>query len=72
MPNYLVYYNYKNKGGNKMNILFWVCLVFVCGMMCHRFVDCFNYKMDSSNICQMVFCGLEIIAFAYVLKVISG
>ena len=55
-----------------MNILFWVCLVFVCGMICHRFVDCFNYKMDSSNIYQMIFCGLEIIAFAYVLKVISG
>ena len=55
-----------------MNILFWVCLVFVCGMMCHRFVDCFNYKIDSSNIYQMIFFFFLIIAFAYVLKVISG
>lgn len=55
-----------------MSVLFWVCFVFVCGMMCHRFVEGFYYKMDSRNIYTIVLNGMEIIAFVYFLKVMGG
>lgn len=54
-----------------MSILFWFCFVFVCGMMCCRFVECFKYKMDNRNIFLMVEYALELMAFAYILHILA-
>ena len=61
----------KDKEVYIMSILFWFCFVFVCGMMCCRFVECFKYKMDNHNIFLMVEYALELMAFAYILHILA-
>lgn len=55
-----------------MSVLFWFCFVFVCGMMCYRFVECLKYKMDNHNIFLMVEYSAELFAFSYILHVLVG
>lgn len=55
-----------------MSILFYVCVVFVCGMMAHRFVDHLEYQMDFYNSIGMIINGCELVALGYIFKVLSS